>query len=149
MPALGGRPERISPFGSAEGIFGPQWSANGSELAHMRREAEGNVIEIVSLATRQTRRIAVPGDQGNRFDLTWSPDGRYFAYVRAASRGQEFNRLWVLRAADGKALPSPTGRRGSGARCGPQTACTCSSSRTGAAALTCGTSGSRAGLARR
>jgi hypothetical protein len=32
---------------------------DGTELAHMRREPEGNVIEIVSLATRQTRRVAV------------------------------------------------------------------------------------------
>jgi Tol biopolymer transport system component len=112
MPALGGRPERISPRGSAEGLSHPQWSANGSELAHMRREAEGNVIEIVSLATRQTRRVAVPGDQGNRFDLSWSRDGRYFAYVRAANRAQEVNQLWVLRAADGKAFAFTDGTTG-------------------------------------
>jgi eukaryotic-like serine/threonine-protein kinase len=104
MPALGGRPERISPRGSAETASSPQWSADGSELAHMRREPEGNFIEIVSLATRQTRRVSVPGEQGNRFDLSWSRDGRYFAYVRAANRDQEVNRLWVLRAADEEAF---------------------------------------------
>lgn len=112
MPALGGRPERISPRGSAESVFSPQWSADGTELAHMRREPEGNVIEIVSLATRQTRRIAVPGEQGNRFDLSWSRDGRYFAYVRAGSRDGEVNRLWVLRAADGEAFAVTDGTTG-------------------------------------
>ena len=112
MPALGGRPERISPRGSAEGVSSPQWSADGTELAHMRREAEGNVIEIVSLATRQTRRVTVPGEQGNRFDLSWSRDGRYFAYVRAANRGQEVNRLWVLRVADGEAFAVTDGTTG-------------------------------------
>jgi hypothetical protein len=39
MPALGGRPERISSRGSAESVASPQWSADGTELAHMRREA--------------------------------------------------------------------------------------------------------------
>jgi Tol biopolymer transport system component len=112
MPALGGRPERISPRGSAEGVGSPQWSSDGTELAHMRREPEGNVIEIVSMATRQTRRIAVPGEQGNRFDLAWSRDGRYFAYVRAANRDGEVNRLWFLRVADGEAFAVTDGTRG-------------------------------------
>jgi eukaryotic-like serine/threonine-protein kinase len=113
MPALGGRPERVSLRGSSEGLVGPQWSADGTELAHMRREPEGNVIEVVSLATRQTRRVPVPGEQGNRFDLSWSRDGRFFAYVRAASRdGQEANRLWVLRVADGQAFAVTDGTTG-------------------------------------
>jgi Tol biopolymer transport system component len=111
MPALGGRPERISPRGSVEAVTSPQWSADGTELAHMRREPEGNVIQIVSLATRQTRRITVPGEAGNRVDLSWSRDGRYFAYVRGG-REQEVNRLWVLRAADGKAFAVTDGTTG-------------------------------------
>ena len=143
MPALGGRPERISPRGSAARVRSPQWSADGTELAHMRREVEGNVIEIVSLATRQTRRVPVPGEQGNRFDLSWSRDGRYFAYVRGANRGQEVNRLWVLRVADGEAFAVTDGTTGTGVPCGRQTDARCSSSRTAEAAWTCGSSGSR------
>jgi Tol biopolymer transport system component len=112
MPALGGRPERISPRGTAEGVRSPQWSADGTELAHIRREPEGNVIEIVSMATRQTRYIKVPGEQGNRFDLSWSRDGRYFAYVRAGGRDSEVNRLWVLRAGDGEAVAITDGTTG-------------------------------------
>lgn len=112
VPALGGRPERISPRGSAELITSPQWSGDGTEVAHMRREPGGSVIEIVSVLTRQTRRIAVPGDQGNRLDLSWSRDGRYFAYVRAGTRDQEINRLWVLRTADGEAFAATDGTTG-------------------------------------
>ena len=112
MPALGGRPELMSPRGSAEGISSPQWSADGTELAHMRREPGGNVIEIVSLATRQRRRVTVPGEQGNRHDMSWSRDGQYFAYVRAASREVEANQLWVLRAGAAEAFAVSDGTTG-------------------------------------
>jgi Tol biopolymer transport system component/tRNA A-37 threonylcarbamoyl transferase component Bud32 len=111
MPALGGRPERISPRGSAGGS-NPRWSADGTELAYMRREPDGNFIEIVSLATRQTRRVPVPGEEGNRHDLSWSRDGRLFAYVRAGGRNAQANRLWVLRVSDGQAFAVTDGTTG-------------------------------------
>ena len=38
MPAIGGRPLRIASEASAEGLGVPQWSADGTELAHIRRE---------------------------------------------------------------------------------------------------------------
>ena len=109
MPALGGRPERISPRGRAARVNSPQWSADGTELAHMRKEVEGNVIEILTMATRQTRRVPVPDEPGTRSDLSWSRDGRYFAYVQG---GQEANRLWVLRVADGEAVAVTDGTTG-------------------------------------
>jgi serine/threonine protein kinase/tricorn protease-like protein len=109
MPAIGGQANRISPRGSAEAARYPQWSSDGAELAHIRREQDGNVIEIVSLLTRQTRRLAVPGDNGNRHDLSWSSDGRFFAYVKAASREAGFSRIWVLRASDTTVLPVTDG----------------------------------------
>jgi Tol biopolymer transport system component/serine/threonine protein kinase len=104
MPAIGGQATLISSRGSAEAARYPQWSASGAEVAHLRREQGGNVIEIVSVLTRKTRRLAVPGDSGNRHDLSWSPDGQFFAYVRAASRGAGVSRVWVLRVSDMKAF---------------------------------------------
>ena len=112
MPAIGGRPDQVSPQGIAEALQGVAWSADGTELAHMRREPNANFIEIMSRETREVRRLRVPGDQGNRLDLSWSPNGRFFAYVRAASREQEFTRLWVLRIADGEALAVTDGTSG-------------------------------------
>jgi Tol biopolymer transport system component len=112
MPALGGRPVRISPRGAAEGLASPHWSADGTELAHLRREPQGVVIEIVSLTTRQTRRVPVPGGQGNRHDLSWSRDGHFFAYTRAAFRDYEVTQLWILRAADGETIAVTDGTTG-------------------------------------
>jgi len=65
MPAIGGPSNRISPRGSAEGQISPQWSSDGAELAHIRREEQGSFIEIVSLRTRESRRLRIPGDSGN------------------------------------------------------------------------------------
>jgi Tol biopolymer transport system component len=36
--------------------------------------------------------------------LSWSPDGRYFAYVRAPGRNEGASTLWVLRSSDGEAF---------------------------------------------
>ena len=109
MPAIGGVPSRISSKGTAELISSPQWSSNGEELAHLRREEEGGFIEIVSLRTRESRRLLIPGDAGNRFDLSWSPDGRAFAYVRAPNRDEGASRIWVLRGSDAQAFPVTDG----------------------------------------
>jgi len=43
-------------------------------------------VEIVSLATAESRTIAQAGREGNpRYDLSWSPDGRFLAYVDGQS----------------------------------------------------------------
>jgi serine/threonine protein kinase len=104
MPAIGGLSQRISTRGSAEALWSPQWSSDGAELAHIRREDQGTFIDIVSLRTRESRHLRIPGDAGNRLDLSWSSDGRFFAYVRAPNRNDGASRLWVLRAADAKAF---------------------------------------------
>ncbi len=104
MPAIGGPANRISPRASAEGIFSPQWSSDGANLAHIRREGQGTFIEVVSLGNRESRRLLIPGGTGNRSDLSWSADGRFFAYVQAAGRQDGISRLWVLPATGGEAI---------------------------------------------
>jgi Tol biopolymer transport system component len=104
MPAIGGLSNRISPMASAEGVRSPQWSPDGAELAHIRREDQATFIEVVSLSTRESRRLQIPGGAGNRWDLSWSADGRFFAYVRAPNRDEGASRLWVLRASDAQAF---------------------------------------------
>jgi Tol biopolymer transport system component len=104
IPSIGGTPLRIASRGSSEAIGSPAWSSDGQQLAFVRREDAGGVIEIVSLRTRESRRLNIPGESGNRFDLAWSPDGRFFAFVRAAGRDMGASTMWVLRAADGQAV---------------------------------------------
>jgi Tol biopolymer transport system component len=108
MPAIGGSPTRLSPRGT-----NPDWSADGSEVAYLlggAGAAPGVFIEIVSPRTRQVRQIPIPGDAGNRMDLSWSPDGRFFAYVRAPNLTPGVSQVWVLRTSDGQEVPVSDGR---------------------------------------
>jgi eukaryotic-like serine/threonine-protein kinase len=104
MPAIGGQPVRIASRAGADLIASPAWSADGSELAYLRRDDPDFFIEIVTIGTRESRRLRIPGDPGNRFDLSWSPNGRFFAYVRAAARNDGISRVWVLRTVDAQAV---------------------------------------------
>jgi len=113
LSALGGRPRKLlsllstvysPPWGS------PQWSQDGSELAVAFRDSGRNFVEIVSLESRESRRIPLPGhDEDAPHDLSWSPDGRYFAYVTALQFNAEITRLWILPSSGGEAVPVTDG----------------------------------------
>ena len=67
-------------------------------------------IEIVSVATRKSRRVRLPGTDEARLDLSWSPDGRHFAYVEAAQQLSELARVRVVRMGDGRSFHVTDGR---------------------------------------
>ena len=103
MPSIGGTANRVSPKAAAGTyLHNPQWSADGADIAYIVIQNEATFIEIVSQKTRESRRLRMPGGIGNRFHLSWSPDGLLFAYVRAASTDAAISRIWVQRAADGE-----------------------------------------------
>jgi eukaryotic-like serine/threonine-protein kinase len=106
IPAIGGPSNRMSPRASVDlqAFNSPAWSSDGAELAYLAVYSQATFIEIVTLKTRESRRLEIPGEPGNRYDLSWSPDGRFFAYVRAANDAMDVTRIWVLRAADAQAL---------------------------------------------
>jgi Tol biopolymer transport system component len=60
------------------------------------KDSTGNLVEIVSVRSGESRRLALPGRQTERYDLSWSPDGRYFSYVDAHDLYSKVTRLWVL-----------------------------------------------------
>lgn len=106
MPVLAGPPRRL-----AAAHRTPQWSSDGSELAYLATDERGDrVVEILTLQSGDVRRLALPGaNPQNGTDLSWSPDGRFFAYMEGIHLYQ-VNRLWVLRVADGEAFPLTDGR---------------------------------------
>ena len=113
IPMLGGIPRKVAPVreqaGAREG-GAPQWSADGTELAFLDKDLNEAWLEIVSMQTGDSRRLALPGAEPlGRMDISWSPDGRYLAYV-AGWHGWQINRVWVLRIADGDAHPVTDGR---------------------------------------
>jgi Tol biopolymer transport system component len=111
LPALGGPAQRVAATRAGPGapcFSPPQWSSDGSELAYVTYEAaEGRFaswVEIVSIATRDTRRMRLPGAEECRLDLAWSDDGRLLAYVDAAWQIAETTQLRVLRLSDGDSV---------------------------------------------
>lgn len=99
MPSLGGTARRMI---DARSPGRPQWSPNGAELAGVVQEDDRRLIEIVSLQTGARRSIPLTTSE-RRHDLSWSPDGRFFAIVEAISDEAETGALLVISATDGRA----------------------------------------------
>lgn len=107
MPARGGRARKV--LSTSGDLFlrrqGPaQWSPDGLELAYAGADAFlGNYfIEIISLRRGTSRRIEIPLGKGGPpgWELSWSPDGRFFAYATAFDWASSTSQLWLLRLAD-------------------------------------------------
>jgi Tol biopolymer transport system component len=65
-------------------------------------------VEIVSLETKESRRVPL-GSSSAGLDLSWSPDGRFFARVQGGSYDAEVTRLWIVRTKDGEAFATTDG----------------------------------------
>jgi len=104
IPAIGGPPRKVVNNFSWSSER-PQWSADGTALAFVKRDSTGYFIEIVSLLGASSRRLSLPEQIFNVWELSWSPDGRFFAYVTRLTSYSPTSRLWVLRAADGMGFP--------------------------------------------
>jgi Tol biopolymer transport system component/serine/threonine protein kinase len=116
VPATGGVPALLIAT-PASGPFlhgAPAWSPDGVELAGVQYTLGGGhveqSIEIVSVETRASRRVQLTGSEEARFDLSWSPNGRYIAYVEAAQQLSELARVRVVRLADGRSFDVTDGR---------------------------------------
>jgi len=109
MPALGDSPSRINfknePF---SGIA--QWSENDRRLAAVVTDKENNFfIEILDLQTSASSlEIKVP-NKDNVYDLSWSFDGKFFAYVDAPDRSWDASQIFILDKENGKKFPVTDG----------------------------------------
>ena len=98
MPAAGGVAVRVAstPGTAAAQHSPPEWSSDGTRLAHVDYRPAGKALEasleITTIATHGTERWKLPGRQEGRLDLSWSRDGRYLAYVDAALPWAEASR---------------------------------------------------------
>ena len=114
---LGGIPREVATLQEpprAAGGRAPQWSPDGTELAFLDADDTSDVsevwVEVVTLESGASRRLVLAGGAHlDRTDLSWSPDGRYLAYV-AGGHGLQVNSVWVLRLVDGQARPVTDGR---------------------------------------
>ncbi len=97
MSALGGKPRRVSE--AAPYPMSLQWSTDGERLACTagRSGSPTHGMEIVSISSGEVQSLPLPGSSAYRFDLSWSPDGAFLAYVDAGSPTADATRIWILR----------------------------------------------------
>ncbi|HXV60715.1 MAG TPA: protein kinase, partial [Vicinamibacteria bacterium] len=106
MSAVGGAARKVinaKRLRESSHFNAPQWSPDGSELAGMIVEDGKFFLEIQPTDRRQARRIPLPGAGGARNDVTWSRDGRWFAFVDGGYFRDNLQ-LWLLRQEDGAAF---------------------------------------------
>ncbi len=113
MAAVGGMPRKVLSLAINPTYYrgAPQWSVDGAEIAVAVWDSPNSYAEIVSVQTQETQRIPFPQHEGNPcLDLSWSPDGRLFAYVEADGDAAEVTRLWTMPSSGGEAIPVTDGR---------------------------------------
>ena len=111
MPAIGGAPRRVAATGNlpvAE-LSPPQWSPDGTELAMTAYDDEGVFAEILALGAGTSRRVSLAAEF-RALDLSWSPDGRFLAYIDAINLSAQVTRLWLVNIEDGKTRSPTDGR---------------------------------------
>jgi eukaryotic-like serine/threonine-protein kinase len=114
MSALGGAPKKVLATGLPSFGFrfsAPAWSEDGSALACVVLPNAVPNVEVVSLATGESNRLPLPGTPAAlRTELSWSRDGKFFAYIDGRDTTSQVTQLWVLRRSDGKAAAITGGR---------------------------------------
>ena len=93
MSALGGTPRRVVALPSTV-PGGPTWSSDGSQLACPGVDQQSRFVDILTLTSQEVERLPLQG-QYRPMGLTWSPDGRLFAYIDAITSTAETTRLWI------------------------------------------------------
>jgi len=107
MPAVGGKARKVAPMRIGDAYpTTPQWSPDSRQLAYARDQRVAPWIEIMTVADGREQRVPLPSRPRNNavIDLSWSPDGRWFAYERAISPIAATSELWLTRASDGESV---------------------------------------------
>jgi Tol biopolymer transport system component len=96
VPALGG--DAIASVGAAAGGV---WSADGQQLAFLRRTTAGGTALTVAGADGSSARVVLESDSSYPFlrEPAWAPDGRDVAIVRGT--GGIAGEIWLVPAAGG------------------------------------------------
>jgi Tol biopolymer transport system component len=104
MPAVGGTARKVVSWPVRAPSPGQAaWSPDSAQIAYALGQATRPRLEILTLSTLASRTLPLPDRPLNNavLDLSWSPDGRWLAYVRAIGERGGTSELWVTRTSDG------------------------------------------------
>jgi Tol biopolymer transport system component/tRNA A-37 threonylcarbamoyl transferase component Bud32 len=109
VPAVGGNGRLIKTVPGPR-VGAPRWSPDGTELAYLVQDAGGDAIEITSVITGASRRLPLRCLEGCH-ELSWSPDGRFFAYVDSTDAFlADVTQIKVMQVSDRSIVPATDGR---------------------------------------
>ena len=110
ISTLAGRPRKVADSGPTVFYSRAQWSRDGARLAYVVSDADTFYVETRAFPSGEPRRVALTGRKQGRFDLSWSPDERFVAYVDAPGFGAQVTQLWLLRLEDSNVVPLTDGQ---------------------------------------
>lgn len=104
MPALAGSARKLIDVGDVIVRTSPAlWSSDGKRAAVSSADENGPYVEIITLANGNSRRVSMP-TAGYYFDLSWSPDERFFAYIATGNRRTIQTSVRIVRISDGESF---------------------------------------------
>ncbi len=107
MPGVGGVARKVVAWPAGETYpTWAQWSPDSAQIVFVLGQQTSPRLEIVTLSSGESRGLSLPDRPRNRsiFDVSWSPDGRWLAYVRELSKISATSELWLTRVSDGESL---------------------------------------------
>ena len=114
MPGVGGNPRKV--FSWPTGTMYPdsaQWSPDSTQLAFAMGQRVDPWLEILTLASKASRKILLPVRPRSNtvLNVSWSPDGRWLAYSRMISPIAATSELWLTRLSDGESFQLTEGTK--------------------------------------
>lgn len=107
MPSVGGDPRKVFswPTGALYPDLAP-WSPDSTQLAFVMGQRVDPWLEILTLASKTSRKIPLPVRPRSNtvLNMSWSPDGRWLAYSRMISPISATSELWLTRLSDGESF---------------------------------------------
>jgi len=103
MPGVGGNPRKVFSWPTGAAHPDPaQWSPDSTQLAFVMGQRQDPWLEILTLASKTSRKILLPVRPRSNtvLNVSWSPDGHWLAYARMISPIAATSELWLTRLSD-------------------------------------------------
>jgi Tol biopolymer transport system component len=114
MPGVGGIARKVAsclPSDSYASTAG--WSPDSTQLVYALGQRAEPWFEILTLTSGVSRKLPLPARPRHNtvVDISWSPDGRWLAYVRSLSSNAATSELWLTRISDGQSIQLTDGSK--------------------------------------
>ena len=114
MPGIGGIARKVASCPTDDWYANTAaWSPDSAQLAYALGQGTKPWIEIMTLASGVSNKLEIPERPLNNcvVDISWSPNGRWLAYVRSLSSNAATSELWLTGISDGRSIQLTDGSK--------------------------------------